>query len=89
MENADRPAPTHYCTTCGALWRFWPQRDIGRPDSWNQCSPVAGPCCDNVVMGEQIVPLTWAHVFRFVQAQVAVDAMLQQMFGPKPGDAIN
>jgi hypothetical protein len=44
-------APTHQCKVCGALWR---QCDDG---SWNLRSEEAGPCCDNVPMGEQIEPL--------------------------------
>ena len=51
-------APTHRCKVCGALWRFWPRRDTGHPDSWSLRSNIAGPCCDNVWMGEQIEPLT-------------------------------
>lgn len=44
--------PTHHCTECGALWR---QCDDG---SWNLRSETAGPCCDNVPMGDQIKPLS-------------------------------
>lgn len=53
--------PTHRCKTCGALWRFWPERDTGRADAWNLRSAGAGPCCNNAPMGEQIEPMTTAH----------------------------
>lgn len=51
--------PSHRCKTCGALWRFYRAGEGGLPvDSWNLRSAEAGPCCDNVPMGDQIEPLT-------------------------------
>lgn len=46
---------THICGECGALWRCVP--DDGRGAAWSLKSPKAGPCCDNVEMGLQIIPL--------------------------------
>ena len=65
--NLDSPAPTHRCTKCSALWRFWPRRDTGHADSWSLWSAEAGRCCDNAPMADQIVPVTWRdlqQVFR-------------------------
>lgn len=51
--------PSHRCKACGALWRFYRAGEGGLPvDSWNLRSAEAGPCCDNVPMGDQIEPLT-------------------------------
>jgi hypothetical protein len=47
--------PTHRCTACGALWIKLPATPLG---GWSLWSKRAGPCCDNVEMGEQIEPLT-------------------------------
>lgn len=57
-------APTHKCTVCGALWRFWPARDTIRSeqDTWSLRSPTCGPCCDNAPMRDQIVPATMADI---------------------------
>lgn len=44
--------PNHQCRECGALWL----RYVGSLE-WSLCSPACGQCCDNEVMGEQIVPL--------------------------------
>lgn len=43
--------PTHYCKTCHAMWRRWPD------GSWNLRSNQCGACCDNVEMGDQIAPM--------------------------------
>lgn len=49
---------THRCTICHALWRFCPQAETGfDTDTWSLKSPRCGSCCDNVEMGDQIVPL--------------------------------
>lgn len=56
--------PSHKCTVCGALWRYWPLRDTIRSeqDTWSLRSPTCGHCCDNAPMGEQIVPATMADI---------------------------
>lgn len=69
----DEPVPTHRCTMCNALWRFWPTRDTGRPDSWNLRSKNAGPCCDNWRMAEQIVPLELGVLSQWLAARIAVE----------------
>ncbi|QMV32672.1 hypothetical protein F1_00046 [Ralstonia phage Heva] len=43
--------PTHFCKVCNAMWRRWPD------GSWNLRSKQCGACCDNVEMGDQIVPM--------------------------------
>lgn len=49
--------PTHKCRVCGALWRVQLPMDTLEPDeTWSLCSKTCGKCCDNVTMGEQIVP---------------------------------
>lgn len=45
--------PTHRCKICKALWR-----KNRRKGTWSLVSPVAGKCCDNEPMGEQIESLT-------------------------------
>lgn len=42
---------THRCRVCGARWR------LGDRYGWNLRSKTCGPCCDNMVMGDQIEPL--------------------------------
>lgn len=49
-------APTHRCTVCGAFWMKW-------KDSWSLCSKQCGQCCDNVAMGDQIVPLIVSDIY--------------------------
>ena len=49
-------APTHRCTVCGAFWIRW-------KDSWSLCSKQCGKCCDNVAMGDQIVPLIISDIY--------------------------
>lgn len=96
MTQDDQPLPTHRCTECGALWRFWPERDTGRPDSWSLRSAHAGPCCDTAPMGKQIVPLTWGELRRAlaapgeVVAWATVDGLrqLQEAAGAKE-DMVN
>lgn len=39
------------CKVCGAHW--YKHQD----NTWQLCSPSAGPCCDNVPMGDQMVEL--------------------------------
>lgn len=80
------PAPTHRCTICGALWRYWLQRDSGSPDSWSLHSNACGKCCDNVAMGGQIVRLTMGDFVELLRARFAVDVMTHHLFGPKPND---
>lgn len=41
---------THYCEICGALWQSY-------ADSWSLISLHCGSCCDNAVMGDQIIPI--------------------------------
>jgi hypothetical protein len=54
-QTPARPDPTHRCKVCGALWIKLPATPLG---GWSLWSKRAGPCCDNVEMGEQIEPLT-------------------------------
>lgn len=55
--------PTHRCTKCGALWRYWtPTETGGHKGSWSLRSERAGPCCDNAPMGGQIEPLRYEHL---------------------------
>lgn len=70
MIRDESAVPTHRCTECGALWRFWPERDTGRGHSWNLRSEKCGPCCDMEPMGKQIVPLTWGELRRALAAPV-------------------
>lgn len=61
MKALPGAAPTHRCTTCGALWRYWPRRDTGDiVDSWSLRTAHGGPCCCGATepMKKQIVPLT-------------------------------
>lgn len=72
---------THECRHCGALWR---EMDDG---SFGLRSNACGTCCDNALMGEQMVPLTdriarlVAHVERLVERverlEAAAHAMLE------------
>lgn len=65
-------APSHKCTVCGALWRYWPSRDTIHidQDTWSLRSPACGPCCDNVAMGAQIVPLTMEDMEQYLRRKV-------------------
>ena len=49
-------APSHYCNVCSAMWRQW---DDG---SWNLRSKQCGKCCDNELMGDQIVAMSMLPV---------------------------
>lgn len=50
--------PTHKCTICGALWKYWPKEESNLGcASWQLRSSTCGKCCDNAPMGDQIVPL--------------------------------
>lgn len=72
----DKPAPTHRCKVCGAMWRYWTKRESGLEyDSWNLRSTVCGPCCDGVEMRDQIEPLTLGEMVKWLAARNAVDAM--------------
>lgn len=42
---------THICVLCAARWK---KHD---DESWSLVSEDCGPCCDNAVMGIQIIPL--------------------------------
>jgi hypothetical protein len=77
------PAPTHRCTVCGALWRYWPERDTGHPASWNMRSGCAGDCCRDAPMGEQIKPVTLGELERYLRARLAVDVMVRAIEGPQ------
>lgn len=61
-------APTHYCKSCGAFWRYWSKQDTGHIDSWGLCSAVCGACCDNVPMSDQIAPITLGQLEEYIQA---------------------
>lgn len=82
------PAPTHRCTVCNGLWRYWPKRDTGSEDAFS-LRTACGPCCDTAAMGDQIVPATLEDIERYIAARKAVDAMIQHSEGPKAGDGIN
>jgi hypothetical protein len=53
-------SPTHRCTICGAFWIEW-------SNGWSLCSAQCGPCCDNVAMGDQIVPLVISDLYTRTQ----------------------
>lgn len=46
--NVNNRVPTHYCRVCGALW-------FKGEDHWSLVSLHCGKCCDNALMGNQIV----------------------------------
>jgi len=49
---------THRCKVCGARWRLNPPSQVQPGGSWSLAfGQNAGPCCDNVAMGEQIEAL--------------------------------
>lgn len=48
--NVNDRVPTHYCRVCGALW-------FKGADHWSLVSLHCGKCCDNALMGNQIVAL--------------------------------
>lgn len=48
--NVNDRVPTHYCRVCGALW-------FKGADHWSLVSLHCGKCCDNSLMGNQIVAL--------------------------------
>jgi uncharacterized protein (TIGR02996 family) len=52
--------PSHRCVECNTLWTRW-END----GTWSLACADAEPCCDNVAMGEQIVPLDAATVELF------------------------
>ncbi len=65
--TGNKPAPTHRCKKCGALWRFWLARETGiQQDTWSLISAVAGPCCDNAPMGDQIEPIKLGDIERLL-----------------------
>jgi hypothetical protein len=52
--------PTHRCKVCGALWIKNPPNKAQPEGSWSLApvsSQVAGPCCDNALMSDQIEEL--------------------------------
>lgn len=72
--------PSHKCAVCGAMWRFYRAQDfpghgVKQEDSWSLCSNTCGQCCDNVAMGEQIVPIKRKDAMEWLQAWAAVEAM--------------
>ena len=71
------PAPTHRCRVCGAMWRFWPKRDVpgSNEDSWNMRSNACGECCDTAPMAEQIIPATEGDLLNWLQARLAFEQM--------------
>lgn len=77
MSNwRELPAPTHRCNVCGALWRYWPKRDVpgATEDSWNMRSNHCGKCCDTAPMAEQIVPVTEGDMLNWLQARLSTTA---------------
>lgn len=87
----DEVCPSHRCTVCNAMWRYWPARDvagIGIPevDSWSLRSSACGKCCDMAAMGKQIVPVTTGDIEKWIVARLAVESMTQHLFGPKNGE---
>jgi hypothetical protein len=56
---------THKCKVCGARWRQFTDK------SWSLCSDKAGPCCDNVAMGDQIEPIGKQAEIEKLQAKLA------------------
>lgn len=56
--------PTHRCTECGALWRYWRKEETGLAfDTWSAVSVCFGVCCDSAEMGGQIVPVLFDDLF--------------------------
>jgi hypothetical protein len=47
--------PTHRCKVCGSLWLKY--QDTEQKWFWNLRSKECGPCCNNVLMGQQIEEL--------------------------------
>ncbi len=64
-------SPTHRCKICGAFWMRW-------SEAWSLCSRECGPCCDNVEMGDQIVPLIISDLY----APAFMVPPLAPRFGP-------
>jgi hypothetical protein len=54
--------PTHKCTICGAYWKLYKGclNNYIYDDFWSLISPTCGDCCDNVDMGDQIIPITFS-----------------------------
>lgn len=69
--------PSHKCVVCGAMWRYWRAGDLAsiKEDSWSLQSNTCGQCCDNVPMGEQIMPIKRKDAMEWLQAWAAVEAM--------------
>lgn len=89
LSYLEKVAPTHRCTVCNAHWRYWPKRDTGRADSWSLISNAAGACCDNTLMEQQVVPVTYGDLLAWFRARFAVDAMMQHVLGPKADDGVH
>jgi hypothetical protein len=62
---ARQQTATHKCKVCGARWRQFTDK------SWSLCSDKAGPCCDNVAMGDQIEPIGKQAEIEKLQAKLA------------------
>lgn len=57
--TVDGKTATHYCNKCGALWRLLSAEELpALGGGWTLVSKTCGRCCDNEVMGAQIVALT-------------------------------
>src|SRR5688572_23207849 len=87
--------PSHKCTVCGAMWRFFRWEDFPKSginyDSWTLCSNTCGKCCDNVAMGEQIAPIKRKDALEWLQAWAAVEKMKEHVSAEcgacdKPGE---
>ncbi len=85
MTPLPGPAPTHRCTTCGALWRYWPRRDTGfDEDSWSLRTKHGGPCCSGASepMRGQIVPLTLDDLRTAIEAAEKAEPVAWMMVNP-------
>lgn len=81
----EETAPTHKCKVCGAMWRFYRKEETGADtDSWNLQSDECGTCCDQVTMGEQIVPVSFHDVERVIKERHAKDLYMKLNNQPSP-----
>lgn len=67
-KGYENTVPTHTCTVCGAMWRYWPKFDTDLPDSWSLQSSGCGSCCDGH-MGEHIQPLSIGGLVEWLAKQ--------------------
>lgn len=65
----DEPAPSHRCVVCGAMWRYWPQRDTQEPDSWDLCSDKHDSCCEVMPISRHIIPATIADLEKWISTR--------------------